>query len=184
MCLVGSRSVVDGWEILHFKSEAIRAYFKYLKSLNGLRKLFLLKIFPLHVCKRSYCCESICTLKASLGFPYNQLFLSSIKLGWGCSLDFLSQPQPYHISAESAPNLLIFVALSNSSHQRGWKEKEKRRKKKNLLWNDFFSILLVLFGRKLYCVSNQPEILSLPSLCGSLITHQVYDSSVSTIGLF
>lgn len=58
------------------------------------------------------------------------------------------------------------------------------KEKKNLLLSDFFSIFLVLFGRKLYCVSNQPEILSLALLCGNLITHQVFDSLVSTIGFF
>lgn len=85
---------------------------------------------------------------------------------------------PHHISAEFAPNLLTFVALGNSLYHKGWK------KKKNLLLSDFFSIFLVLFGRKLYCVFNQPEILSLALLCGNLITHQVFDSLVSTIGFF
>ena len=124
VCLAGSRAVGDGWETLHFKSEAIRAYLKYQKSQSVLEKLFFLKNFRLHVCKRWSCHGSVCTQEASLWFPYNQLFLSSIKLRWGCPLDFLSQPQPYHISAEFAPNLLTFVALGNSSNHRGWKEKE------------------------------------------------------------
>lgn len=87
--------------------------------------------------------------------------------------------QPHHISAEFAPNLLTFVALGNPLNHRGWKGRKKEKKKPPLKW--FLFHPSVLFKRKLYCVSNQPEILSLSSLCGSLITHQVYDSSVSTI---
>eukprot|EP00069_Balaena_mysticetus_P017251 bmy_02076T0 len=60
VCLAGSRAVGDGWEILHFKSEAIRAYFKYQKSQSVLEKLFFLKNFRLHVCKSTCSFSEIC----------------------------------------------------------------------------------------------------------------------------
>ena len=80
ICLADSRAVEDGWEILHLKSEAIRAYFKYQKSQSGRGELLLLRIFPLHICRRLSCHRSACTQEVSLGFLCNQLFLSSIKL--------------------------------------------------------------------------------------------------------
>lgn len=91
----------------------------------------------------------------------------------------ISNPAP-PLSAELAPHLLTFIALGNFSNHRGWKGGGI------LPWDNFFSMLRVLFRRKLYCASNQPEILSLASLCGkkNLMTHQVCDSSVSTIGVW
>lgn len=142
-------------------------------------KLFVLKIITSYACKKWPCYGSVHTQEARLKFPYNQLFSSSIKLRWEYTLDFLSQPQS-HCMAELAPKLLTFIALGNASSHRSWKGGENPQ----TFPSGIISIFLMLFRRKLYSVSNQPEILILVSLCGSLITYHVYDCSLSIISCY